>query len=89
MECVAIFGAVSPNRNFPKRYNFVLPGYGTGKGRKGKATSVGVICEGMEKVRRKMGIRGDTRANLGWEAASIGLALVGRGMPRKIRARGV
>lgn len=54
-----------------------------GKGRKGKATSVGVICEGMEKVRRKMGIRGDMRANLGWEAASIGPALVGRGCREK------
>lgn len=89
MECVAIFGAVSPNRNFPKRYNFVLPGYGTGKGRKGKATSVGVICEGMEKVRRKMGIRGGY-ASEPWVGSREYWAGLGRkGMPRKIRSRGV
>lgn len=62
------FRCYTPNRNFPKgiiSYHLV---YGAGKGRKG--ASVGVICEGTEKVRRKMGARGrilDGKSRvLGW-----------------------
>lgn len=89
MECVAIFGAVSPNRNFPKRYNFVLSGYGTGKGAKRK----GNIC------RRDLRRDGESPKENGYSRGYASEPWVGsreywaglgrKGMPRKIRARGV
>jgi len=68
------FRCIPPNRNFPKRYNFILLRYG--KERKRKRASVSLQrdkespeeteCEGMQ-------------ANLEWKAKDAGLVLIERG----------
>lgn len=75
---ISQFSVLYPgNRNFRKRYNFVLLGE---KGRKGKGASGGVICKGTEEVPEENGC---CAGEPGWEGPAAKPALIGRGRREK------